>query len=55
MLPNLLLSLMLAGTLDVTGQLGVNAPFGALEFNQRGGITGGLALRITPAGAGSSS
>jgi hypothetical protein len=44
MLPNVLLSLLLAGTFDVTGQLGANAPFGALEFNQRGGITGGIAL-----------
>lgn len=43
MTPGLLL-LLLAGTFDVTGQLGVNAPFGSLEFNQAGGILGAVAL-----------
>jgi hypothetical protein len=44
MLPSLMLALAFTGTFDVTGQLGVNAPFGALEFNHQGGITGGLVL-----------
>jgi hypothetical protein len=43
MTPGLLL-LLIAGTFDVTGQLGVAAPFGALEFNHRGGIAGAVAL-----------
>jgi hypothetical protein len=43
MTPGLLL-LLLAGTFDVTGQLGVNAPFGSLEFNHTSGIVGAVAL-----------
>ncbi len=43
MMPGLLLFL-LAGTFDVTGQLGVNAPFGMLEFNHQSGIIGAVAL-----------
>jgi hypothetical protein len=43
MTPGLLL-LLLAGTFDVSGQLGVNVPFGSLEFNHKGGIAGAVAL-----------
>ena len=46
MLPGILLSALLCGSFDASATLGGVAPFGSLEFNHRGGVSGSIGVGL---------